>query len=157
ASGVPQFAGDGLQIVGPGVEKPGFSAIAASDAGGWIVGYVRDIASFSSLRHYRAQKFDAAGNALWNGGAPVLVYDAGVLPIAYQPIVQSDGAGGAVFAWHSSVALYDCWIQRVTAAGAEVHPHNGIQVSTQANHQKLDPSIAIVAGGDVVVAFNKRN
>lgn len=157
ASGVPQFAGDGLQIVGPGVEKPGFSAIAASDAGGWIVGYVRDIASFSSLRHYRAQKFDAAGNALWNGGAPVVVYDAGVLPIAYQPIVQSDGAGGAVFAWHSSVALYDCWIQRVTAAGAEVHPHNGIQVSTQANHQKLDPSIAIVAGGDVVVAFNKRN
>src|SRR5690606_938552 len=103
ASGVPQFAGDGLQIVGPGVEKPGFSAIAASDAGGWIVGYVRDIASFSSLRHYRAQKFDAAGNALWNGGAPVVVYDAGVLPIAYQPIVQSDGAGGAVFAWHSSV------------------------------------------------------
>ncbi len=157
AAGVPQFAGDGLQIVGPGTEKPGFSTIAAADAGGCIVGYVRDIATFASSRHLRAQKFDAAGNALWNGGAPLAIYDASVLPIAYQPIVLGDGAGGGVFAWHSSVGLYDCWIQRVTAGGTEVHAHNGVQVSTQASVQKLDPSIAIVTGGDVVVAFNKRN
>ncbi len=157
AAGVTQFAGEGVQIVGPGTEKPGFSTIAASESGGCIVGYVRDIATFASSRHFRAQKFDAAGNALWNAGAPLAIYDASVLPIAYQPIVQSDGAGGAVFAWHSSLALYDCWIQRVTAAGAEVHPHNGVQVSTEANRHKLDPQIAIVTGGDVVVAFNKRN
>jgi len=157
ANGVPQFAGDGLQIVGPGVEKPSFSAITASDAGGWIVGYVRDTATFASSRHFRAQKFDSAGNALWNGGVPLAIYDASVMPIAYQPIVQSDGAGGAVFAWHSSVGLSDCWIQRVNAAGVEVHAHNGVQVSTEGSRQKYDPQIAIVTGGDVVVAFNKRN
>jgi len=157
AAGVPQFAGDGLQIVGPGVEKPAFSAIAASDAGGFIVGYVRDTATFSSSRHYRAQKFDAAGNALWNGGSPLAVYDASVMPIAYQPVVLSDGAGGAVFGWHASVGLSDCWIQRVNAAGVEQHPHNGVQVSTQASHQKYDPQLALMSNGDVVVAFNKRN
>ncbi len=159
AAGVPQFAGDGLQIVGAGVEKPGFSAIDASDAGGWIVVYLRDITTFSSPRHVRAQKFDAAGTALWNGGAPLVLYDASVVPIAHQPVVRSDGAGGAVFAWHSApTSLFDCWIQRVTAAGAEVHPHNGLQVSTEPSRSKLDPSIAVLAGsGDVVVAFNKRN
>ena len=158
AAGTPQFAGDGLQIAGPGVEKPGFSQVAASDAGGWIVGYVRDITTFSSPRHLRAQKFDAAGNALWNGGTPIAVYDAASMPIAHQPAVQSDGAGGGVFSWHSSVgAFFDCWIQRVTAAGAEVHAHNGLQVSTEASRSKLDPSLAVLTGGDVVVAFNKRN
>ncbi|MCY2959309.1 MAG: hypothetical protein NTY35_04010 [Planctomycetota bacterium] len=158
ANGVPQFAGEGLQIVGSGTEKPAFSNIVASDAGGWIVGYVRDISSFASPRHFRAQKFDSAGNALWNGGAPLAVYDAAAVPIGYQPIVQSDGAGGGVFAWHSAIgSTFDCWIQRVTSAGAEVHAHNGVQVSTEASRNKYDPSIAIVAGGDVVVAFNKRN
>ncbi len=157
AAGVTQFAGDGLQIVGPGTEKPGFSTIAASDAGGWIVGYVRDISTFASPRHFRAQKFDANGVALWNGGAPLAIYDAAAMPIAYQPIVQSDGAGGGVFAWHASVGNYDCWLQRVTAAGAEVHAHNGVQVSTEASRYKLDPSIAVLPGGDVAVAFNKRN
>jgi hypothetical protein len=158
ANGVSQYAGDGIQIAGPGTEKPGFSAIAASDAGGYVVGYVRDISTFSSPRHYRAQKFDAAGNALWNAGAPVIVYDAASMPIAYQPVVRSDGAGGAVFAWHSAVgSTFDCWIQRVDAAGAEVHAHNGVQVSTEASRSKLDPSIAVMPNGDVVVAFNKRN
>jgi hypothetical protein len=157
AAGVTQFAGEGVQIVGPGTEKPGFSTIAASDAGGCIVGYVRDIATFASSRHFRAQKFDAAGNALWNAGAPLAIYDASVMPIAYQPVVLSDGAGGGVFAWHSSVGLSDCWIQRVNAAGVEQHPHNGVQVSTSANRQKYDPQIALTSNGDVVVAFNKRN
>jgi hypothetical protein len=154
AAGVPQFAGDGLQITGPGTEKPGFSTIAASDAGGWIVCYVRDIATFLSSRHVRAQKFDAAGNQLWNGGAPVAIYDAAAIPIAHQPVVQSDGAGGGVFAWHSDAGSFNCYIQRVDAAGNEVHAHNGVPVSTEAGVLKLDPSIAIVTGGDVVVAFN---
>jgi hypothetical protein len=158
AAGVPQFPGDGLQIVGAGTENPAFSAITASDSGSFIVVYVRDISTFASPRHLRAQKFDSTGTALWNGGAPVIIYDAAPVPIAYQPIVQSDGSGGAVFAWHSSVGgFYDCWLQRVTAAGAEVFAHNGVQVSTEANRFKLDPSIALIAGGDVVVAFNKRN
>jgi len=37
------FAGDGLQIVGPGVEKPGFSEIAASDAGGLRLALARSL------------------------------------------------------------------------------------------------------------------
>jgi hypothetical protein len=159
ASGTPQFAGDGLQIVGAGTEKPAFSEIAASDAGGWIVVYVRDTSAFSSPRHVRAQKFDSAGNALWNGGAPLVLYDASSVPIAHQPSVHSDGSGGGVFGWHSApVSTFDCWIQRVSAAGSEVYAHNGLAVSTELNRSKLDPSIAVLPGSsDVVVAFNKRN
>jgi hypothetical protein len=159
AAGTPQFAGDGLQIAGPGTEKPGFSEIAAADAGGWIVCYVRDTSTFSSPRHLRAQKFDSAGNALWNGGAPLAVYDAASLPIAHQPVVRSDGAGGGIFSWHSAIgSTFDCWIQRVGAGGSEAYAHNGLALSTEAGRSKFDPSLAVLPGsGDVVVAFNKRN
>lgn len=159
SSGTPQFAGDGLQIVGAGTEKPGFSDIAAADAGGWVVGYVRDIGTFASPRHLRAQKFDSAGNALWNGGAPLVIYDAASMPIAYQPVVKSDGSTGAVFAWHSAIGnTFDCWIQRVDGSGTEAYAHNGLQVSTEANRSKFDPSIAVLSGSsDVVVAFDKRD
>lgn len=159
AAGTPQFAGDGLQIVGPGTEKPGFSAIAASDAGSWIIAYVRDISTFSSPRHLRAQKYDTAGNPLWNAGAVQSIYDAAPMPIAYQPLVIAADGGGAIFGWHSSVGgLFDCWIQRVDAAGAELYAHNGLRVSTEASRFKLDPSISVLGvGGDCLIAFNKRN
>ena len=158
-SGVPQFAGQGLEIVGPGTEKPGFSTIVASDFGSWIVAYVRDISTFSSPRHLRTQKYDSAGNPLWNAGAVQSIYEAASMPIAYQPLVIPSDGGGAIFGWHSSVGgLFDCWIQRVDAAGAEIYPHNGLRVSTEASRYKLDPSIAVLGvGGDCLIAFNKRN
>jgi len=159
AAGVPQFAGQGLEIVGAGTEKPAFSTIVASDFGSWIVAYVRDIATFSSPRHLRTQKYDSAGNPLWNAGAVQSIYDAAPMPIAYQPLVIPADGGGAIFGWHSSVGgLFDCWIQRVDAAGAEIYPHNGLRVSTEASRYKLDPSIAVLGvGGDCLIAFNKRN
>lgn len=158
-NGVPQYPGQGLEIVGAGNEKPAFSAVAASDAGSVIVAYVRDTATFASPRHLRAQKFDVAGNALWNAGAPLVVYDAASMPIAYQPQVIAADGGGAIFAWHSSIgSFFDSYIQRVDAAGSELYPLNGLLVSTEASRSKLEPQIAVAgSGGDCWVAFNKRN
>jgi hypothetical protein len=80
------------------------------------------------------------------------------VPIAYQPIVQSDGAGGAVLCWHRSSALFDCFVQKLDANGAEVFPHNGVQVSLEAGRHKLDPALAYLpTSGDMIVAFDRRD
>lgn len=157
-AGTPQFAGDGLQIVGPNTEKPGFSFITAADNGGYILGWVRDISTFASPRHIHTQKIDAAGNLVWNGGATVVVYDTNAIPIAHQPLIVSDGQGGALYGWHRSTGSnFEVLVQHVDASGTEVFPHNGLSVSTDTTIE-LDPAIAFLpASGDLVVAFDKRN
>jgi hypothetical protein len=159
-AGTPAFPGDGMQIVGTGSEKPGFVVVVPADNGGWIVGYLRDITSFTSPRHIRAQKFDSNGNALWNAGAPVIVYDTNAVPIGYQFQMLSDEAGGAVFGWHRSTGTsnFDVLVQHLDANGNELFAHEGIPVSTDPNTIKLDPAIAYLpASGDTIVVFDKRN
>src|SRR5262249_32059350 len=95
AAGNPQFVADGIPIRAGPNEQPAFGDVVAAESGSSVVQWVRDIHSFSSPRHIRAQKFDASGNAIWAN--PAAVYDLNSVPIAYQPIVEPDGAGGAVF------------------------------------------------------------
>ncbi|MEY2745244.1 MAG: hypothetical protein RL112_286 [Planctomycetota bacterium] len=155
AAGVPQFPANSVSLVGGGVEKPAFQRVVATDDGGWILSYVRDIASFSSPRHVRAQKYDAAGVAQW--AAPVSVYDQNSVPIAHLPRLVADG-NGAWICWHrSSGSYFDALVQRLDANGVEQFPHNGLAVSSEANMTKIDPSIDRLANGDLLVAFGKRN
>jgi hypothetical protein len=154
ANGVAQW-NPPAAIAGGGAEKPGFQRIVATDDGGFIVSYVRDIATFSSPRHVRAQKFDAQGLARW--AAPVSVYDAGAVPIAHWPRLVADG-DGCWIAWHRSAgSFFDTLVQRLDANGVEQFAHNGLAVSSEANMTKIDPSIARLADGDLLVAFGKRN
>lgn len=157
ANGATQFAADGIPIQGGTNEKPAFCDVVAADAGGYVVAWVRDIATFQSPRHLRAQKFDASGNAVW--ASAVNVYDLNSLPIAYQPIVRSDGSGGAILAWHRSLNnVYDSLVQHLDATGAQLFPHNGVLVSTEPNRYRLSPSVAFLAGsGDLIVGFEKTN
>jgi hypothetical protein len=102
-----------------------------SDNGSVIVGYLRNIRSFSSPRHLRARKFSSTGTPLWT--APVVVYDQFALPIGYFPQILPDGSGGAVFCWHrSDGAFYNGFVQHVDSTGAELLPHEGVTVSTTA-------------------------
>ncbi|HTF88227.1 MAG TPA: hypothetical protein VK843_07435, partial [Planctomycetota bacterium] len=158
--GNPQYIADGLLIAGPNTEKPAFSSIVASDAGSYIVSWVRDTSSFGSARHVRSQKFDAAGNALWNAGSPVLVFDASSVPIAHLPLLVSDGAGGALYGWHRATGPsgFDVLVQHVNSAGSEVFAHNGVSVCNDPATIELDPALAwLPASGDLIVAFDKRN
>jgi hypothetical protein len=157
-AGAPQFAGDGLQIVAPASERPLFATVVDGGGGGWIVSYVRDTATFQSPRHIRTQKFDATGAALWNGGTPLPVYDFNSIPIAHQPLLVPDGAGGAVHAWHRAAGSdFEVLVQRIDASGAEMWAHNGVSASTDATIE-LDPAIAFLpASGDTIVVFDKRN
>jgi len=142
----------------PPNEKPGFCDVVASDNGSFIVQWLRNTATFTSPRHIHAQKFASNANPMWNAVAPVIVFDASSVPIAHQPILQSDGAGGAVLCWHASSAFFDAYVQRLDSAGSELFAHNGLAVSLEANRHKLDPALAFLpASGDMIVAFDRRD
>jgi hypothetical protein len=145
-------------LVGAAGEKPAFCALVASDNGSCIVQWLRNTASFSSLRHVRAMKFDANGAALWNGGTPVTVFDLASVPIAHQPLLCDDGAGGAWLAWHAAAgSSFSSYAQHLDASGAELFGHNGVSVSIEAGVQQLSPSLAPLPGGEAIVVFNRRN
>jgi hypothetical protein len=155
-AGELRFAAGGLAVLQPGTEKPAFLQIVPAADGAVIVSYVRNTASFSSLRHFRAAKFSTAGAMVWG---PVAVFDTASVPIGYLPKMMSDGVNGAVFCWHASVSnLFNAYVQHLDAAGTELFPHNGVQVSTSAAMYHLDPSAAYdQATGETFVVFNERN
>ncbi len=139
-------------------EKPGFNDVVASDNGNFVVMWLRNTAAFVSPRHIKTQKYNSAGTALWNAGAPVSIFDAASVPIGYQPILQSDGAGGAVYCWHRGLTFFDSFVQRVPASGVELFAHNGLNISLEANRHKLDPSLAYLPqSGDMIVVFDRRD
>ncbi|MBI5435012.1 MAG: hypothetical protein HZA52_19415 [Planctomycetes bacterium] len=158
ANGVAQYAANGLAISGAAGEDPGFPQVVAAESGKYIVTWLRDIGTFASPRHMRAQKFDAAGNAQW-GVVPVSVLDNASLSIAYWPDVQSDGAGGAVFGWHVSAGSdFDSYVQKLSSSGTEAFAHNGLKIASAASTLELYPSVAhLAASGDLIVAFERRN
>ena len=157
AAGSPLYAADGLAIVGTPTEKPGFADVVATGGDTYVVSWLRDVATFASPRHVRAQKFDGAGAPLWP--THTSVYDLNSVPIAYWPVVQPDGQGGALFAWHrSNLNTFDCLVQRLDANGAERFAHNGVEVVVQAGRQELSPSLAwLPASEEIIVACNQRN
>lgn len=161
-----RIAPDGTLLFGPGLdipgdppqERPAFCNVVPADAGNYVVSWIRDIRTYTSPRHLRAQKFNANGDAMW-GAAPVSVYDAFSLPIGYFPMTLPDEAGGAILGWHVSTGnYYDSLVQHMSSAGIQMFGHNGASVSTQANIHHIEPAIAYrPASSEIFVFFQTRN
>jgi hypothetical protein len=156
--GTLRYAAGGLTVVSEAGKDPAFCDIAASDAGSVLLCWVRDITTFASQRHVRAQKFSTAGAALW----PVKsVFDVGGgVPIAHQPGLASDGSGGALLWWHRSdpSGLFNSFVQHLDAGGAELFAHNGVAVASTPNRNHLNPALSYPApGGDIYVFWNEEN
>ncbi|MBL9075911.1 MAG: hypothetical protein JNL08_00325 [Planctomycetes bacterium] len=159
--GTVRFAGDGTAIPGDAGQTPGFANVVSGvtlGAGDVVVSWVRGTSSFLSPRHIHAQRFDALGQPLWNGGTRIAVFDQTSIPIAHIPKVLPDRFGGAVFAWHFAVgSQFSARVQHISSSGTEVHPHNGIDVSSSAN-SKFDPAIVwSPSTSEALVAWNERN
>jgi len=157
-AGAIQYAAGGIKVGGAPGEVASFCAVAASDAGSYIVSFVRDVSSFLAPRHVHVQKFSAAGAPQW-GSTPVVAYDLNSVPIAYDPLLGSDGAGGAIVVWHAATgALFNSRVQHIDAAGFEQFPHNGVTVSTDTTRTHIDPAFAHhPATGDTFIFWNERN
>jgi hypothetical protein len=157
-AGAALYPGDGIAIPGETGATPGFVRVGAADNGSVIVDWVRQTAITGSNKHIHAQKFDVAGNALWNGGTRIAVFDQASLPIAHDPRLLPDGQGGAVLAWHFAVgSQFFARVQHVLANGAEAFAHNGVDLATNGD-SKFDPAPCWLPATQSIVAFwNERN
>jgi hypothetical protein len=156
AAGVPLW-GAGI------VEQPSGSytytlcELQPSEDGGVIASWVRG-GGYTTPRHLYTQKYDAAGNRLWNGGSPRVVFDGGSLQLGYFPTFSTDGNGGAVFSWYDTGGSRHAYVQHIDAAGSEAFPHNGVTVNTTANRIRLVPSHAHnPITGDTFVFWTETN
>ena len=156
-SGAPRFAQDGVGFLADAGATPGFVQMVPSDGGSVILTWMRAIA-FTAQRHLHAMKFDSLGNAVWNGGVRLPIFDQVSVPIAHQHKMLPDGFGGAYVSWHFAAGTaFSARIQRLSSAGAEQWPHNGVDLSTNTNN-KFDPAMAVdVASQSVIAFFNERN
>lgn len=116
------------------------SDLHAAKNGNVIVSFSRDT-GFRSNRYLYANKLSATGQLLW-GASHVHVWDGGSLQLGYFPTFVYDGAGGAVFAWYSSVPSLQAFVQHINADGSEAFAHNGVPVSTNATQVRVGPSAA---------------
>lgn len=140
--------------------SPGFVRAVPSTAGDVILVWLRSIQTFSSPRNIWAQRFDAAGNALWNATVPTIVLAQSV-PIGYFPEVITDGSGGAVVGWHRSAGTPNVVaVQRLLADGTLGFPGspNGVSPSTDATRYRYSPSISFnPAAAEITVLFDERD
>ncbi len=69
----------------------------------------------------------------------------------FNPMIASDGAGGAIVTWVDRTS-YDIYVQRVNAAGVPQWTANGVALCTAANEQST-PTIASDGAGGAIVTW----
>jgi FlgD Ig-like domain len=142
--GVPLWQTDGVAVcISAGSQA--YPTITSDGAGGAIVTWM-DFRSGSPAIY--AQRYDAYGAAKWSiGGAPVCTVAGG----EFFPVVASDGAGGAIFAWEDFRGFDpDIFVQRLDAAGTLKWTTTGVPMCTQAGTQDAPTIVADQAGGAIV-------
>jgi hypothetical protein len=121
ASGVPQYPGNGIAVAETG-HYEGLSDIKPAGAG-FVAMWVRGSGTnpITTNKGLYLQKYDAAGAAQWNAGAPVIVWAGDAthsIQNGYFPTMRADGAGGVVVGWYETSGARNAYIQHVLAGGA---------------------------------------
>ncbi len=95
-----------------------------------------------------AQRMNSDGNALWTtNGIPICTLDSN-----YNPIIVSDGSGGAIIAWQSyrGSATADIHAQRVNSSGVVQWTTNGVPVCVVVFEQDTISMISDGLGGAIL-------
>jgi predicted lipoprotein with Yx(FWY)xxD motif len=95
-----------------------------------------------------AQRMNSDGNAVWTtNGVAICTADSN-----YNPIIVSDGSGGAIIAWQSyrGSATADIYAQRVNSSGAVQWTTNGVPVCVVVFEQDTLAMISDGLGGAIL-------
>ena len=106
----------------------------------------------TSSHHLYAQKYDASGTALWNGGAPRAIFDgSSSIQNGYFPPFLPDGAGGAVFGWYETGGSRNAYVQHIDSSGVELFAHNGVaSTGATAGRIRISASVAYDAAANEI-------
>lgn len=147
AAGSVQWTADGIPIALPGSQSA--PAITADGAGGAVIAWMGS-PSLTSWDIY-AQRVNASGAVQWTIDGVLLCTATGD---QYNPVIGSDGSGGAVVAWEDSRSgAWAVYAQRVNASGGTVWTTTGVAVCT-VNVRQSYPSIASDGAGGALVAWD---
>lgn len=103
-----------------------------------------------------AQRISSAGVPLWASGGVAVCSATGA---QMCPCITSDGAGGAIIAWHDyrGGATSDIYVQKLNANGAAQWATNGVAVCTAANSQSYPQAVPDSAGGAIIAWMDYRS
>jgi hypothetical protein len=128
-------------------------AIASDGAGGAIV--VWDDGRLFDHGAIFASRVDASGSVLWSEGG---VRVCNVSASQNYPQCVSDGAGGAIIAWHDFRNEYDwdVYVQRLDSSGEAVWPSEGVPLCTEYGSQQYPTLVPDGSGGAIVTWMDGR-
>ena len=101
-----------------------------------------------------AQRINAYGKALWTIDGVVICSQLGT---QYDPVIASDGEGGAIIAWPDQrVGNVDIYAQKVDADGVVQWTSNGVAVCTTSESQYGLQLVSDGSGGAIFVWQDER-
>jgi len=146
AAGVPQWPADGVPLC-TAMNDQNHPMIVADGAGGAIVTW-RDARILGYYADIYAQRVNAAGLGQWSNNGVALCTATNE---QIEPMIASDGAGGAIVTWEDARnGYYDIYAQRVNAAGATQWTADGAALCTAGYNQDLPRIVPDGAGGAIV-------
>src|SRR5688572_9928467 len=144
ANGVPICVLDSFQV---------YPSIVSDGAGGVIVTWIDGRGGTFDIY---AQRVNSSGVKLWAvNGVPVSAAPGNQV----VPTPVSDGAGGAIIAWHDfrGGTFSDIYAQRINASGVAQWTANGVALCTAANYQFEPRIVSDGAGGAIVAWYDDRS
>ncbi|MBU8922174.1 MAG: T9SS type A sorting domain-containing protein [Bacteroidales bacterium] len=151
-SGVPLWRADGDSICIAAGKQEG-PQIISDGSGGAIMTWFDQRSGTNDIY---AQRVDSNGNILWTfNGVPVCT----AANEQNWPCIVSDGAGGAIIAWHDvrNGFQLDIYAQRIDATGAALWTTDGVALCTAIGDQYDTEIVSDGAGGAIVWWIDRRN
>lgn len=152
-----QWQVDGTMISSTDDQNNSDASLISDGSSGIIVAWLH-FDPVDSMDVY-VQRLDASGFPLWGSGG---VRVCGAPHNQYSPNLASDGSGGVIVAWFDqrnggNYYFGDIYAQRVNAAGVAQWTTDGVPISTAANVQRAQRTLADGLGGAVIVWEDDRS
>ncbi|MEX2683312.1 MAG: hypothetical protein Q6373_017180 [Candidatus Sigynarchaeota archaeon] len=123
------------------------ACLCSDGAGGAIIAW-RDLRN-GNYDIY-AQRVNASGFLRWNaGGIPVCTAAGNQL----DPVICSDGAGGAIIAWDDSRGNNDVYAQRLNASGFLQWDMDGVPACNIPTSSQQNPQLCSDGAGGAIIAW----
>ena len=124
------------------------SATSVTDGAGGAIVTWQD--SRSGTNHIYAQCISADGTPLWTANGVAICTATND---QFVPTIVSDGAGGAIVAWHDSRSgNFDIYAQKISGVGAVQWTADGVALCTATDNQG-SPAIASDGAGGAIVTW----
>ncbi len=131
--------------------------VSISDGSNGVILTWRDDRNGPSNGNIFAQRFSATGVPLWGvNGIPICTAPN----TQTYPAIVSDGAGGAIIAWHdprNGVFNNDIYAQRVDGNGNVLWTANGVPICAAIDHQSWVLIVTDGASGAIITWLDQRS